>query len=70
MMTWKTWEEMTEAERAAINADEDKRESRKAAFQGSDDDIPEFGNDLLDIELWKARSEERADSIHHDSLYW
>ena len=37
--TFKLYSEMTKAEQAAIDADEDRREARKAAFVGADVDL-------------------------------
>jgi hypothetical protein len=66
-MAAKTWDQMTDAERAEINRQENERE-RYDDFLAGDD-----GFDLVtdeDLAEYFAREEERADGIHKDSLYW
>jgi hypothetical protein len=62
----KTWNEMTEAEQAEINAQENERESYKADLESSDEPVVSDS----DLDEWYARMEERMGGRHHDSLYW
>ncbi len=68
-MPAKTWNEMTDAEKAEINAQEDARESYKNSMSGwkpSDDFQEPSDDDLADYFL---RMEE-AQYGHRDRFYW
>jgi hypothetical protein len=71
-----TWNEMTEAERARIDAEEDARENRKASFAGADEYFEAMeGAPVLDaltdaeIDDMAARHEEYQGG-HKDHFYW
>lgn len=71
-----TWDEMTEAERALINAQEDSREHYKNSMAGADEwqeamDAAPVVDELTDAEIeeWAAHQEEYQDG-HKDHFYF
>lgn len=71
-MGHKTWDEMSDAEKAEINRQEDEKESYKANFAGSDISLEDGLSDEPsdeDLAEWYARMEEQLNG-HKDSIYW
>lgn len=64
-MAAKTWNEMSDAERAEILRQEDEREARKSSFAGADEE-PVSDSDWAE---YLARCEERMGD-HKDHWYW